>query len=526
MLPETTAAVPHGRVSTTRAVRHHLAPVVLLVVLGALLGWLYAASAPTTYTSVARVLVNPSVGNPYAPAPSSVRQDEATSLETEAQVVRSVEVLDTVARAFPELTTGALEQGVQVSVPPSTQVLEIAYSASDPVVAQQVADAVAAAYLANREQRYDEVNDARIERVAARTRTVVTELRAATAAADQVGRSDRSFQAELAGALRSELVSLRAQRTALENSETPPGAVIRPASEPATPSGLATLVYPVAGGLLGLALGCLVAVLFERLSGVIRSADDVDPAALPVVAAVPRLPWRSRVLSRQRSGAAFDTTIRRLRATLLDLEPRPTMIAVAPAGAGGSDADVAEAVAESFARAGHRVVLVQTDSQPTRGGLGIGEHGLTDALMHERLDPVSLLQPSVDPLLCLLPAGVASDQSRELFVADRLRALLSPLVAAGNLVVIQSPGLDTVEGEALVGAADLGLVVVTLGTTRPREVEQAAARARAREIVLAALVVGPRDAARRSRTGSDGTIVPAPERKEQVPSSGPTRTRP
>ena len=44
---------------------------------------------PTTYTSTARVLVNPSVGNPFVPTPASVRQDELTSLETEAQVVRS-----------------------------------------------------------------------------------------------------------------------------------------------------------------------------------------------------------------------------------------------------------------------------------------------------------------------------------------------------------------------------------------------------------------------------------------------------
>lgn len=521
-----TTAAPHRQISTMRAVRHHLAPVIVCVLLGAIAGWLYAASAPASYTSVARVLVNPTVGNPYAPEPSSVRQDEATSLATEAQVVRSVEVLDDVARTFPALRTDDLERGVQVTVPPSTQVLEISYTASDPEVAQQVADAVAAAYLQNRQQRYEDVNDARIDRVAVRTRTVVEELRAATAAADEVDRSDRSFQAELAGALRSELVSLRAQRTALENSETPSGAVIRPATEPSTPSGLTTLVFPAAGGLLGLALGCLIAVLRERMSGVIRSADEVGAAGLPVAAAVPRSPRRSRILRRHRTGDEFDTTIRRLRATLLELDPRPDMIAVAPAGTGPSNADVSEAVAESFARAGHRVVLVQTDQHPTRGGLGIGESGLSDALLHERLNPDSLLQPSVDPLLCLLPAGVPTAQSRELFVADRLRAVLSSLRAAGNLVVIQSPGADTVEGEALLGAADLGLVVVTLGVTRPRELEQATALARSRGTALAALVVGARDAARRNRTGSGGTIMPARDRKESVVPSSPMRSRP
>ena len=82
---------------------------------------------------------------------------------------------------------------------------------------------------------------------------------------------------------------------------------------------------------------------------------------------------------------------------------------------------------------------------------------------------LDLLQPSVEPLLCLLRDGGFTAQSRELLVADRLRAVLSPLIEAGHLVVIQSPGIDTAEGEAFLGAADLGLVVVTMGRTRPRE---------------------------------------------------------
>lgn len=513
----------HGHASMTRAVRHHLATVIVCVLLGGFGGWLYAASAPATYTSVARVLVNPSVGNPYAPVPSSVRQEEATSLETEAQVVRSVEVLDLVARHLPDLTTEALERGVQVTVPPNTQVLEIAYTAGDPEVAQETADAVAAAYLQNRRQRFDQVNEARIERVATRTDEVVDELRRATAEATSGSQSDRTFQAELAGALRSELVSLRAQRTALENTETPPGAVIRPATEPADQAALTALVLPVGGALAGLAVGCLLALLLERTTGRIRSAAEVERAGIRVAAAVPRPPWYARRSFRRGNGDGFDTTIRRVRALVLDLEPRPSVIAVTPAGNGGSTAAVSEAVAETFARAGHRVVLVQTDRQVTRGGLGIGEHGLADALLHERLDAASLLQPSVDPLLGLLPAGVAIEQSRELFVVDRLRAVLTPLVAAGNLVVLQAPGIGTVEGEALVGASDLGLVVMTLGATRHREVDLAADRARTHAPALAALVVGPHDADRRSRPGSTGVLAASPERKESAAPASSTR---
>lgn len=488
-----------GHGTTARAVRHHLVVVVLGIVLGALAGWVYAGSAATTYLSTTRVLVNPSVGNPYAPTPSSVRQDELTSLETEAQVARSTEVLAAVA-ADAGLTTRELERNLRVTVPPNTQILEISYSATEPRVAERVADAIAETYLANREQRFNDVNAARIERVATRSRTVLAELRAATAAALEGAASTQSFQTELAAALRNELVSLRAQRTALENSESPPGSVIAPASTAERARNLNAIVYPAGGAFAGLALACLLALLLERVSGAVRSAREVEETALPVVGAVPQPGWRARMSRRDVRAEAFATTIRRLRASMLDLEPRPDVIAIAPAGTGRSDSGVSEAVAESFARAGHRVVLVQMEGRAaTAGGLDVGNRGLADALLHERLNALNLLQPSVEPLLCLLPAGQFTDQSRELLVADRLRELLAPLVEAGNIVVIQAPGIDTSEGEAAVGAADLGLVVVTLGRTRPHEVEQVMTRAHTRTAGLGALVVGHRDATRRTR---------------------------
>ena len=483
----------HGHISTSRAVRHHLAVVIVYLAVGVLAGWLYAASMPTTYTSTTRVLVNPSVGNPFVPTPSSVRQDELTSLETEAQVAHSAEVLGTVAEGS-SLTIGELERGLQVTVPPNTQIVEITYSASDPVAARQIADAVANAYLANRDRRFNEVNDARIERVETRTQTVVAELRAAAKGARRGTLAERLFERKLADALRDELVSLRAQRTSLENIGSPAGTVIAPASSPKSSGELTAILIPLGGALAGLALGCLLAVGLERLRGVVRSAPEVEAIGLPVVAAVPPAGWRARLLRRSRS-AAVDTTIRRLRATVLDLDPRPNVIAVAPAGPGESDAKVSETVAESFAKAGHRVVLVKTDGRQAKGGLEVEERGLAQALLHERLDVLDLLQPSVDPLLSLLPDGGFTAQSRELLIADRLRAVLSPLIEAGHLVVIQAPGIDSAEGEAIVGATDLGLIVVTRGRTRPREVEQVTTQARTRGVPLAGLVVGKRDLA-------------------------------
>jgi polysaccharide biosynthesis transport protein len=484
----------HRPSSVSRAVRHHLVLVTTALVLGALAGWLYAASLPATYASTARVLVNPSVGNPFVPTPTAVRQDELTSLETEAEVARSAEVLDAVARDNGSVTLSALQKGLQVTVPPNTQILEISYSASDPGTAQRVTDGVAKTYLANRARRFDEVNTARIDQIESQTLSVVTDLRAATAAAQQGSAAQRSFQAQLATALRNDLVSLRAQRTALETSESPAGAVISPASSAKAVTDLVTAAIPVGGAAIGLVLGLLLALLVDRLRGVVRSAAEVAETGAPVVAVVPRRRWRAR-LRRQDPTEPFDSTVRRLRTSILGLDPRPDVIAVVPAGTGDSDPAVSEAVAESFARAGHRVVLVRTDAHPPGDGLVV-EEGLAQALLYERLNVLELLQPTVEPLLCVLPGGF-TPQSREFLSGDRVRAAVAPLVDAGNLVVIQSPGVDSVEGEAILAAATLALVVVTTGRTRQRSVEQLALRAETTRTPFATLVVGPRDAARR-----------------------------
>jgi hypothetical protein len=159
-------------------------------------------------------------------------------------------------------------------------------------------------------------------------------------------------------------------------------------------------------------------------------------------------------------------------------------------------------VAESFAKAGHRVVLVRTDGPPTSSGLAM-EEGLAETLQHDRLNVLDLLRPTVEPMLCLLPSGEFDEQSRELVVADHVRTAVAPLVEAGNLVVLQAPGTGSVEGEAIVDAADLGLIVVTTRKTRPAEVGQVSSRLGVKKPPLAAIVVGRHDADRRARLAAD-----------------------
>jgi len=481
---------PLPRPTGVALLRRHLALVTLFVMLGLLGGWYYSGSVPTTYTSTARVLINPSVGNPFVPSATAVRQDELTSMETEAQVASSVEVLSSVHVPGVDLTTGALQRGLQVVVPPNSQILQMSFTAGDATVAQAVSGAVAKAYLANRTRRFDEVNSGRIGQVEDQTTRVISDLRTATAASHRGTDAARSFQSELATALRNELVSLRAQRTALETGAAPAGSVISPATRPAPSRSLAGMVAPVGGALAGLALAYAVAAAMERMRRVVRSSAEVEAAGLQIAAAV--APRRRARLGRRTDPAALDSAVRRLRSAVLASDPRPASVAVAPAATGESAAEVGELLSASFARAGHRAVLVRTSGPATSSGLAV-EEGLTEVLVHERLSALEVLQPTIEPLLCVLPAGGSPGQMADVLVTDRVRTVLDAIEAAGNLVVVESPGLDTIEGEAVTGAATLGVVIVRLGRTRRSALVGLSAQAARIGVPLVALVLNRHD---------------------------------
>jgi polysaccharide biosynthesis transport protein len=466
--------------------RRHVLLVLVGLLVGLGLGWVGASGQSATWTSTARVLVNPTVGNPFAPVPSSVRQDELTSLETEAQVAGSTEVLSVVANENPPLTIDAVRRGTAVVVPANTQILELTFTASDPDTAEAVANSLADTYLSNRTLRGTNVNQARINKVEDQTKTVVDDLRAATAAAQKGTKAERLFQSELASALRNQLVSLRAQRSYLESSDAPSGSVISTASPAVSSGGLGPIIFIVVGALLGLALGCVGAFARERFAGRVRSRRDLESHGMPVALAAPTP--RRRVLRRGQAIPA-DDTIRRLRAHVLGTDPRPEIIAVAPADAGAPAPGVAAALAASFARAGHRVVLVHAGEAPT------GKNGLADTLVLKGVRVVNLLQPSTDPLMTLISWSLTED-NRDRFSPANLRAALAPVVDSGRLVVLETPDVTSVEGEAILEVADLALVVVTLGHTRTRRVVELAGRARTPGAGFDAVLVDEATAAR------------------------------
>lgn len=463
-MDEQTARAP-GADLVVNTLRRRFALILVCALLGVAAGWFYGESQPSSYTSSSSVLVNPADGNPYSP---SGLADDLISLETEALIVTSDAVLQLVAEeAAGDRTPAELEARVQVVVPANTQILQISYRAADPEVARDTAQAFATAYLDNRLQRAEDVSAAQMAVVESQTEKVLEDLRTATEASQTGSRADRAFQAELASALNSELVNLRAQLGALENTSVQPGRIISPAGLPGD-GGLMQLVFPVAGGLAGLFLGFLLGLLLERKRGRAWSPHDVEVTGLPVLAnlSTGSPVRRSRVSNSER----FNEAIRRVRAAVLDADMRRGIIAVASCSGRGVEPGIADALAVSLARTRHDVILVDADRRIAgRSAVPDGHPGLTDLLSGKHSDVRTVLVPDEERGIRVLPRGEVAPEDSDSFVKERLVSSLEPLLTECDFLVLRAPSLHSTQGEALAAAADLTIAVVTVGGTRRSE---------------------------------------------------------
>ncbi|MDX6299360.1 MAG: hypothetical protein QOF53_574, partial [Nocardioidaceae bacterium] len=118
-------------------------PIVVLVVLtviGAVLGFAFGSRTAAKYTAEATVLVTPLAGNPYSPDGAG---DDLINLDTEAQLVTSDAVAQTVATDVRTSNLTDLLNGLNVTVPPNTQILKVDYTSKDQSVARSRARSVA-----------------------------------------------------------------------------------------------------------------------------------------------------------------------------------------------------------------------------------------------------------------------------------------------------------------------------------------------------------------------------------------------
>ena len=202
------------------------------------------------------------------------------------------------------------------------------------------------------------------------------------------------------------------------------------------------------GFMAGLITSVLLVLLIDYLDVSIKTAEDVGRVVdLPVVASVPLVqlglePGEAGAPLSQ-TEAAFFEAFRTIRGKLFGTaRERPLQaVALVSAGEGTGKTTLAANLAESIARAGRRVVLVDADLRfPSLHRMeGVANDvGLSSVLAGERQLPDALVGTDV-PNLAFLPAGPPPADPPALLGSERMREVLEGLRAEYEWLVLDTP---------------------------------------------------------------------------------------
>jgi Mrp family chromosome partitioning ATPase len=481
--------------------------IVAFLVLGLLLALAYLQVAPREFTARTAVLVTSTT----AGVPESER-GSTINLDTEAQLVTATgTVADVAERLDVSLAEVNLVDRVTITVPPNTEILEIAYVGGSASEAQQGSLAFAESYLAQRRGTAEASLEAESEALQTRMDTIGDQLdavlkRAADLPAESSARARAEQQADV---LNNQLALLAGQQTQIRAATVSPGRIVTEPALPSAPTSPDPLLTLVAGGLIGLLGGLAVAVLRQRSDDVLHSPEDVSRRTrLPVAAVLAdRLQEHEVRLVTPLSpdGRGYARLRNLVGASVRHSDRRVVLVAGVRRGGG----PVAANLAASLARAGEDVVLVCADVFGESAGSLLpraSAPGLAEVLNGERAVEGVLQRLENPSTLRVLGPGLDPDRADALLQTDQARALVDRLLASSSYVVIEAPATaGSADVQTLVNVAGVAVLVVEANHTTGREVVDACAQLEAMGTpVLGAVVARYDREQRRKPSTSDG----------------------
>ena len=283
-------------------------------------------------------------------------------------------------------------------------------------------------------------------------------------------------------ALRAQVTSLRAAYAALVSL---PGSganavtVVDPATPPLQPSSPRVLLNTLLAALVGLLLALGIAFTMEYLDDTVKSSEDVEAATgLATLGTVLKMKgdkgrseiYRLATLLYPRGPAAeaYRTLRTNLEFASVD-EPVHSML-VTSSIPGEGKTTTSGNLAVAFAQAGRTVILVDADLRKP----GIHKlfdlpnaSGLTSLLRTDDVSVDMVAQNTEQERLRVVTTGVLPPNPAELLGSRRMHAILERLVAAADLVIVDSPPLQAVTDAAILASITDGtLLVIDAGRTR------------------------------------------------------------
>jgi capsular exopolysaccharide synthesis family protein len=229
----------------------------------------------------------------------------------------------------------------------------------------------------------------------------------------------------------------------------------------------------ILGFVVGLLLGCGLALLVDFLDRRLKTLEDFERACpdWPLLASVPSTPG-SVVASSQLTGPTGEA-YRILREGLRFIDPvrgsRCYVVTSAEEGEGKST--VAVNLATALAAVGRRVILLEADMRRPAAskqlGVRSGSLGLSELLVSDADLDEFLVEAPEHTGLFVLPSGIVPPNSADLLSAGRMTEVLAAARESADVVIVDSPPLlpvaDTrvlmgqaeVDGVLMIGRADV-----------------------------------------------------------------------
>jgi uncharacterized protein involved in exopolysaccharide biosynthesis len=475
------------------ALRRFWAAVLVLTVVGAVAAAAYASSRADVYRSSARILLRPSVGNPFNPETGNSGQQVTIAMQTEAALVDSGPVLAVVNKT---LTPDTNAKAITVTVPPSTQTVLITAQGSTPSQAQAAAQTVAESYLTYRKDLTEATSKARVDQISKQIATVKTSLAsAAKAATTDTKNADLSRQLQV---LTERLISLQDSLADAQSINSDPGTLVTPASLPAKPSGLDPKLIIAAGAIVGLFAGVAAALWLGRRDKRIHARSSASVAGFPVLA----------VFGQRRDRAVADKqAYQRLRTAVLASCAVPSAVAVSGVGARDRSSGVAFELGRYMTRAGYRVVVVMTTPDDGSSSLDTSRaaHGLADALREPSTNVLALIGDHDG--LKVLPCGSGIREVEELLSGERFAHIVAELKASFDYVLVVTGPASLPAELATARLTDAMLLVGHDQRTTRVEVAEVGARAALVGLRVSGLALRPRREPA-TTTGKGGAAEP------------------
>lgn len=245
-----------------RFVGRHRTVIGVLMVLGLLLGLAWSMTQAVTFSSTASVSLAPV---PKYLLPTGVGlASPGVSIDTDAQLLRSTEVLDSVALALGTTSDMAMEQ-LSVTASPNSHVLHVTVTADSPAEAAEAANAAVTALV---RVRRNTLGALRLDQLRL--------LRLWTAGQEELLAQEQSTRAVLLATddLFAQVLELREGLQELEGARSAPAEVVNAAVPAGSPDYSNSEVPLTSGAMLGLLAACLVGVRRDRR----RSLATISPS--------------------------------------------------------------------------------------------------------------------------------------------------------------------------------------------------------------------------------------------------------